>query len=193
MNVSFWPKTDIETVIGRAPVRVFMSLSTLLLLGCEGQPFSILDAITGKKTQTVILVDTPTTVGETEQSYSAPEPMTVVGESVSVCMVLRTSTPLAAQPTMDRLFSESMGSSVVEASLSTSSGELFLMDKPMQAWQKAGVITSTEELMACASCACGPTPEIGTEIKSVSLAASPPLDVLGIYWESTNRWDDIGD
>lgn len=164
-------------------------LFPFLIAGCDQKLDQAMDKLAGHETNFVLLGKEPILLNSNGISLHSAEPMLVVGESSSLCLVLKTGVPLAPQPTMDKLYESALHGATVTASLTMKNGETFTISQPGEAWNKYGHISSGEELSACLSCACGPKPAIGSQVAEVSIKSSEPLNVLGVYWESTNAFD----
>lgn len=59
-----------------------------------------------------------------------------------------------------------------------------------QARSMYGTVLPENQLSICFSVQCGTTClPIGTEVGDVTLSATKPLQVLGVYWQSTDTFD----
>lgn len=115
----------------------------------------------------------------------------VVGSVANVCLALGSGTP--APHTKEQLKSEVgqfLNDSTVSVLVTTAQGEKREFCGPAFGWTQDGKFAGENELSVCYRASCsGKTIERGTEVVSVSLSASPPMKVLGAYWESTNAYD----
>ena len=170
-------------------MRKVLILFAALFAGCGDSVDQVFDKLSGHETQTVVLVKDATTVTVNPMLLKSATPMMVIGSDSGICMVLKKEISLAPQPVMDKYFEEALGGAKFSAILRTKAGREFTMTSTGYSWQQRGVVTSTAEMAACLSCACGPKPSVGSEISEISLKASSPVRVLGIYWKSSNVFD----
>jgi hypothetical protein len=169
----------------------FLPLVVLVIAGCDQRVDQLLEKLAGYETNTVVLVKGPTVVGSTGLILRSAQPMKVVGDSSSLCLVLKSGVSLGPQVVMNKLFEESLRGADVTALLRMKSGKTIRLSKPGQAWDKYGHVTSSEEQSACFSCACGVQPTVGDEVAEATVNSTPPIKILGIYWESTNAFDQL--
>jgi hypothetical protein len=169
--------------------RVIFILS-VFLAGCGQRLDQLLDKLAGNHSQTVVLAGSPTTIDSESVSFRSKESMKVLGEVAGVCVVLTSGVAMEAQPIMDQRFNDALGGAALSGTVRVSDHS-FDLGRVGQSWRKYGVVTDAEEMAACLSCACGPKPPVGSEIAEVVLRASSPVRVLGIYWESTDAFDNI--
>jgi hypothetical protein len=173
------------------PMHRIVLILLLFLTGCGQRLDQLFDTLTGNKSQKVVLAGSPTTIDAESVSFRSKEPMKVLGEVAGVCLVLKSGIALASQPIMDKHFTEALGDAALSGSIKLVGGQSFDLGSVGQSWDKYGVVTDSEEIAACLSCACGPKPAVGSEISEVVLRSSSPVRVLGIYWESTDAYDNI--
>jgi hypothetical protein len=172
-------------------MRCVLLLGLTLITGCDQRIDRVFEALTGRETQTVVLAAEPTTVGPDGLVLTSNEPMKVIGDVAGVCLVLKSGTELAPQPVMEKHFQEALHGAKLSATLTLKTGQTFQSSSVAQSWAQHGNVTSSAEIAACISCACGPKPPVGAEISNLVVKSSSPLRVLGIYWESTNAYDQI--
>jgi hypothetical protein len=167
------------------PRVVALLLAAILMVGCDSSVPSWPPA------------DSYVTVFESETEIPQ-EPLTVmlsnasvVGSVANVCLALGSGTP--APHTKEQLKSEVgqfLNDSTVSVLVTTEQGEERAFCGPSFGWSREGKFAGENELNVCFQASCsGETIEVGTEVLSVSLSASPPLKVSGVYWESTNAYD----
>ena len=169
--------------------RLFL-LSCILVSGCDQSFDQLFDWLSGQDTQRVVIKETPFVLDRTGLMLSSEKPLRVVGESSSVCLVLKQGVPLLSQPEMDRRFRSVTKDAKFTGWLETTNGERFSINSVGQAWALHGPVTGKGEMSACLSCRCGPTPSVGSQIAKIHVAASKTLKALGVYWESTSAFDD---
>ena len=132
----------------------------------------------------VVLAPTPLVLSKTPLVLTTNERMTVLGESTSVCLVMRDSVPATALSNMDTLASEMHGSNV-RVLVQTSDGLQKQLTPPLMGWRSSGVILSRNELSACASASCDARLPKGSVVKRIEISSDSELLVKGVYWEST--------
>lgn len=155
-----------------------------VLVGCDSAAERFFDAISGRQTNLVLLSKQPVTLSPAPVTFASTEPMKVLGEWTSVCLVLRDGIPLQPQPQMDKILSEAMRGAKVNTTLELSDGSRITLHEPMEGWQHVGRILPRDELSACASANCAAALPRGATVKSVEISAIPTLQVRGIYWHS---------
>ena len=180
-------KTLIDLLAGTLmrPSIVALFFAAILIGGCDSSAPSWPPA------------DSLVTVFESETEIHQ-EPLTVmlsdasvVGSVANVCLALGSGTP--APHTKEQLKSEVgqfLKDSTVSVFATTAQGEESEFCGPSFGWTREGKFAGENELRVCYQANCsGEAIEVGTEVISVTLSASPPLKVLGAYWESTNAYD----
>jgi hypothetical protein len=170
-------------------MRAALVVILVSLAGCGQRIDKLFDTLMGHETQTVVLAAQPTTLGPDGLVLTSNEPMKVMGDVASVCLILKSGIALAPQSVMEKHFKDALDGAQLSATLTLKTGQTFQSSSVAQSWSKFGEVTSAEEISACISCACGPQPPVGAEISKLVVKASSPIRVLGIYWESTNAYD----
>ena len=168
---------------------LFVAISFALLSGCDQQMGELMDALAGTETNTVVLMNEPVVIDSSGLTLGGTDPMKVVGETSSLCLVLTSGVPLGPRTEMDRQFQKAMQGAVIDATVTTRAGESFDLTRTGQAWSKYGEVLAGDELSACLSCGCGRSPRVGSEIAEIVVRSSPQLEVQGIYWKSTDAYD----
>jgi hypothetical protein len=79
----------------------------------------------------------------------------------------------------------------VKAIATTSEGKTVVFGEPSETWSKEGTVAKSDELAACMRAIDAGALPNGVSISHIELSSDVPLDVLGVYWESTNAWDKI--
>ena len=172
-------------------MRLLPILLLTLLCGCGDAAFKLLDRLFGKKTNVVILADTPISLGQSEVTFKAHGDAIVVGQHSAVCVVLAGNIPLQNVDVMDAEYERLLGGVEFTATVETTSGESYELCQVNQTWSRSGRVVERDELSACARLHCSsPVIETGTAINSISINANGSLVVEGIFWESTNAWDE---
>jgi hypothetical protein len=78
----------------------------------------------------------------------------------------------------------------VSGIVTTTTGQTVPLVKLSEAWSKNGRIEKHNELAACVhEPERGQRLSAGAAITKVELTSSVPLEVRGVYWESSNAWD----
>ena len=104
-----------------------------------------------------------------------------------VCISFRGNFPLRHA---DQEFDRIMQGVEFNATVHTDAGSEVELSNPMRAWSKYGELEKKDELAACLHLNCKKEKlSIGTIITAIDIAANKPINVQGIYWNSTNRWD----
>jgi hypothetical protein len=124
------------------------------------------------------------TMSETPSTFTSAEPMKVLGEWTSLCLVLKDGTPLQAQAQMDKIFSDALGGAKIKTTLLLTDGSRVALNEPMQAWSRTGRVLPHDEFSACASAGCGVNLPNGALVKAVEVSSSPPVKVRGVFWQS---------
>lgn len=160
---------------------ILVAVATLTLAGCDAAAERFFDLMSGRETHRVILATQPLMLSEKPIILSSPEPMKILGEWTSLCMVLRDGVPMKQ---MDQVFANTLGGAKVKTTLLLGDGSRVTLSEPMQGWARSGRILSQDELSACASASCGIRLPKGGVVRSVELSATPKLRVRGVYWQS---------
>ena len=165
----------------------------VLLSGCDTKQdldpeialVEAFEVLFDQETHVVVLADKPTQLGSSPNILvSDQKPMTVLGESSSLCLALRGGVSLQNTETMDRLFAEAMGNAKVTVDLTLSDGTRIPLGMPLQAWSLRGNVLKKNELSACARARCKVDLPVGSQVSQVSISSDAPLSVQGIYWTS---------
>ena len=166
----------------RLSVAIFL---VFLLSGCEDPLYDLLDLLSGVRTEQVVLLDQPMTITEREIIILSNAVKTV-GDSSSVCLVLSGDVEGAdSESAFSRLVN---GASVIVIAASET-GEKNEFSRVSKSWALKGTIARSKEVSLCLLSPCGEDVPIGSEFTSLEILSSKKLDVIGVYWESTNRWD----
>lgn len=164
---------------------VALFFATILMVGCDS---SVPGSPPAESYVTVFKSETEMSLKPLTVMLSGAS---VVGSVANVCLALGSGTP--APHTKEQLKTEVgqfLKDSVVSVLVTTAQGENAEFCGPSFGWVREGKFAGENELSVCYQASCsGPTIDVGTEVVSVSLSASPPLKVLGAYWESTNAYD----
>ena len=162
-----------------------MTLAAALpLAGCD----AILDGLEklfrvadGRERQLVILAPHPVVFTDMPVALSGTEPLKVVGEWTSLCLVLKDGVPLQE---IEPAFSAALSGAKVKVSAVLDDGVRIALHEPMRAWSRSGRILARDELSACASASCGSHLPVGAIVKSLEISATPRLEVRGVFWQS---------
>ena len=171
--------------------RYFILIPIFALFGCD-RVMDVFDWLEGTKTNVYVMTNKPISIGKKYISFNTQGDAVVVGSKASICFVLRGNFPLAASDVMEQEYDKYLKGKNITALIQTEKNSKIEVDKPYQSWSKYGVIEKNDELAACINFKCASEKlTVGTKIKSIDISASSPIKVKGIYWTSTNRWDNI--
>ena len=134
----------------------------------------------------VVLSQVPMTLSQSPIKLTSAEPLKILGEWTSVCLVLRDGVPMQSHSDMERVFTATMSGAKVDVVLLLDNGSRIRLAQPMQGWSRTGQVLRENEMSACASSVvgCAPTLPVGATVKAVEVSASPTLSIKGIYWHS---------
>ena len=164
--------------------RLLTIAAVLALAGCDAVLDGlekVLKTLDGRERQLVILAPQPVVLTDKPLVLSGTEPLKVVGEWASLCLVLKGGVPLSE---MDQVFSSALSGAKVSVNVVLSDGARISLHDPMQGWSRSGRILPRNELSGCASAKCGYPLPVGTIIKKLEVSATPKLEVYGIFWHS---------
>jgi len=167
--------------------RLLTVAALLALAGCDAildkleKVFGMLD---GRERQLVILAPQAVVLTDKPLVFSGTEPLKVVGEWTSLCLVLKDGIPLQQQSSMDQIFSAALAGAKVRVNVVLNDGARISLHEPMQGWSRSGRILPRDELSACASASCGSRLPVGAIVTSLEVSATPKLEVRGIFWQS---------
>src|SRR5688500_4241454 len=148
----------------------------LALTGCDSAAEKLFNAMSGRESNVVVLAKQPVKLSEAPSRFTSAEPMKVLGEWTSLCVVLRDGISLQPQAQMDKLFDSALAGAKIKAAVLLSDGSKVTMSEPMQSWSRSGRVVAQGELSACASAGCGVSLPAGGVVKSVELSATPGLE-----------------
>ena len=111
-------------------LRTTLLLCMLLLIGCDFSPGKVLDATLGRSSHQVVFAAKPIQLSEQVVAFTPSEPMKVLGEWSSVCLVLRDQLPLQDAKVMDAAFSAALRSARVQVDIVLSSGDRLALRRP---------------------------------------------------------------
>lgn len=152
--------------------------------------FNLLDTMGGIETTTVVLVDKPIIVTPLGLTLTNNKEIKVIGVYSVVCLVLENNIQSASRDMMDNQFQHYMQGATVNVTVTTNTNESFALPNLGQSWDMYGKIFEKNELSACFSNSCDGQPSVGSEITEIAINSFSPLPIKGIYWESTNRFDE---
>ena len=161
---------------------------SLMLLGCDGEHF--LDLLAGHKTETVVLAKDPVVLGTTPLVFRNPRPMKVVGDEAQVCLALRGNVSSVDDPSLK----QALNGAKIDISVKLTSGTNLQLDQLMPSWRRWGRVLKSGEYSGCASVCCEDKSKLpkGSEVSEVRIVSTRPVRVQGIFWESTNAFDNLG-
>lgn len=131
----------------------------------------------------IVMAPAPLMLTVRPMEIVAAQPMEVLGEWTSVCLVLKDGVPHS--DAMDAEFTAAMHNSKVSASVLLSDGSRMSLSAPSPGWRRSGAILRRDELAGCASAGCLPRLPKGAFVTQVMLTAEPDLPVQGVYWISS--------
>ena len=170
-------------------MRKFILFSFVLLLsGCNNDANESLDFIFGRKTNTVVLVNKPITIGKKAMHFDTNKKAKIISSNSAVCVSLRGNFPLAPVEKMDKEYERLTNGTQIYAKVYTESGSIIEVNGHMQAWKKYGVIEKNDELSACLNLNCKKEKlSNGAIVNSIEISADKPIEVKGLYWTSSNE------
>ncbi len=154
------------------------------LVGCDWSLEKLGDAMSGREINRVVLAAQPLRLSEVPTILTSAEPMKVIGERSSLCLVLKDGVTLGSAGGLRKALVDALAGAKVETIVVLDDGSRVTLQAPMQAWARSGRVLSRDELSGCASASCGVRLPTGAQIKHVELSAAPTLQVRGVYWES---------
>lgn len=161
---------------------------TLSLGGCDRMPDDFERLLRAEKTVVTVLAADPLTISSVPVRFE--KPLRVVGSMSSVCLSLRGDLRLSSAEMMTAEFKSLMRGASVKAFATTAKGQTVALSAPAETWSKEGRIAKHNELAACMrSNEGGGELQSGISVSRVELSSDTPLEVRGVYWESTNAWD----
>ena len=174
--------------VADAIVLVAIALLTLLLAGCDRIPDDLRRLLQSEETVVTVLAADPLTISSTPVRFE--KPLRVVGTISGVCLSLRGDVRPSSTETMAAEFKSLMSGATVKATATSTNGKTVVFHGPAETWWKEGRVAKNNELAACMrSIEGGEKLPIGMSISRIEISSDKPLDVRGVYWESTNAWD----
>ena len=165
----------------------FLLIAFLFVTGCDRIDKATMQ-LADFKEQTVVLSSQPFQLDQQGRTFTTKEQMRSIG-GVNACVVLKAHYPMTRREQMDRDYEVLLKGAKLSATLTATNGQTYQLDNVGQAWDMYGPISSSEELSACISCACGPKIPEGMVIQSIHIESDKPLSVLGAYWHSMPMLD----
>jgi hypothetical protein len=194
-NLAWAPSVRLSSLV-RSPTfrmgkmrRFFLSLLSALLMGCNSH--NVFDALAGKEYEVMVLAKDPVVIDKKPLTLHADRPMKVVGNTSMICFALRDE--VSSRDATDELFNRAMNGTKLDVSIKLTSGDTLQFFEPMQSWRREGRILKSGEFSGCAYPCCPDKAKLlkGDEVTEVRIVASKPLEVRGIFWESTNSFDNL--
>jgi hypothetical protein len=163
---------------------------SLVLVGCGVR--DLLEVMAGHKYEVVVLAKSPLVLDKTPLVLRGDRPMQVIGDDAMLCLVLQDNVS-SRDSGSDELFKKSMNGTTVDIRIKLKSGTELQFHEPMPSWRQEGRILESGEFSACASACCEDKRKLskGSEATEVRIVSSKPLKVRGIFWESTNAFDNL--
>jgi hypothetical protein len=142
-------------------------------------------------TNVVVISTTPEKISSVPIRYQLRKPAEVVGTINGVCLSLRGDVPLRDAETMNAHFNSLMRGASITVIAMKSDGKQVVLDVQSQTWSKVGRVAKNDELSACirASKDSKDLPR-GTLISEIAITSSADIDIGGVFWESTEVWDE---
>lgn len=171
---------------------LILTLLIPLLSGCDREVSDFFDFIDGTKSSTVVLSKKPVRIGIEPLKFIVEKDAQIMGGRAAVCVLLRDNYPLRPAAEMDVEFKKLMREADILSLMQTANGTTIKMGSPNQSWSKYGALGDRDEFSACMNVTLDITKfPPGTSVTLIEISSDAELDVKGIYWESTNRWDKI--
>ena len=115
----------------------------------------------------------------------------IVGNDTSVCVLLTDGLALNKSRSMEDEFKKLSKDAEIIVLISVNN-KSYKLSSPNRAWKKYGVFGGRDELYACSNLSVEKTDiKTGDLVSSISISSDTEINVMGIFWESTNRWDKI--
>lgn len=170
---------------------VAISLFSSLLAGCDRLSDEVSRLFWGIESTFTVVSQSPVTLSPMPIRFEFQEPLRVVGSIAQVCASMRGGFPQSSLPDpMKAEFESMMRGASISALVTTTNGKTIALRASLRGWRKHGRIEEKNELAVCvhASQKLQDLP-IGTKISRIEVSSSAPLDVRGLYWESSNELD----
>lgn len=169
---------------------VLRLVSLVLIAGCDRSLDDIGSELRPSEETVSIVAPNPVTISDLPSQFIPKEPLRVVGTTSGLCVSLRGDMPTTSSDAMAREFNVLMNGAQLRASVTSITGKKVVLGPAAESWSKQGKIEKAGELAACMRPMGGDDGlPIGALIASVELTSTRPLNVRGVYWESTNAWD----
>jgi len=165
-----------------------VAVLALFLGGCDDAP-GVPAPWKSDETTRVILTRDRLILSARPVEFQSISGVKVVGTISGVCLSLRGDIPLRDAQAMAEEFYSNMRTASVRAVVTVAAGQKVILAVPSQSWSEVGQIAKHNELAACVRGRPGDLP-IGTSISSIEITAASRLEVEGVYWESTNVFDE---
>jgi len=161
-----------------------------MLSACDESPNDILDQLSGIDTNKVVVSAKPAIIGAEAMDFPTGGSAIVAGETALVCVSLRGEFPRTSTDESMAEYARLLDGAELTISITTEIGDSYKMSRSSYSWSKYGVVMKNDEIASCAHLRCDvPGLETGTVVNQITVSASKPVSIQGLYWESTNRWD----
>lgn len=167
----------------RTTVTVGLVLIVAASAGCD----RVFDAIAGRFGKEVVLSDKPFDLGSKPTRVTPNEPLTILGTTTSVCVVL--ADDVAKDADIDAEFARLKGGAKITAVLHASDGRDHVWK--CGNWQFSPGESANGRLSSCGTWECNQFPPKGTKITAIDFSSDKPLHVLGATWSSTDAFDHV--
>lgn len=165
--------------IGKTPYR---TLALVIFLGACGDKFSdpLAKAIIPQR-EVLTLSKETLTIAKAPLVLPLKEPLKISSGSFAVCLALRGDFPLQTTAVMNSEFDVYMKGEETAVEVFSSNGTRVALRGPNRTWSKESSVFARDELAACYFLPSDPSDLTGATINKISVSATPPFSVPGIY------------
>lgn len=161
-----------------------MALGANIAMGQEdGNPPAI-------ESTRIILQDSPIEIDQDAERFYFPDQSRILGSSSFLCVVIAQVSDSHDSEARRVIHDAFLDGLKLHASAFVSSGRQLNLSDPAYSWSLSGRILEGSEISSCLHLV-ESREVIGDDVEYVDIQASRRITVLGLYWESTNAYDDL--
>ena len=165
------------------------SVSACILLAWSSASASKDDSIQSWSTSIVILSNAQVVLGRTSMRFAFPDETKILGGSNVLCVVIGHSQELSSTQDRRAFHDSFLGGLIIRGTVYKADGSPVSFGKSNYSWSRNGYILANGEISSCMSPDHKGKFKLGDDLDFAEILASESIEVLGIFWESTNRFD----
>jgi len=167
--------------------------SLLAVLITFSDPFAVTQEVELSRnvtTKIIVLSDEPINLDMSGRTLEFPGERQLVGKTNVLCVVLSETSDFSDTINRQRQYQRILSGTTLIGVIVVNDNNEVQLSPSSYAWHREGYILEANELSSCMAVPSDDQYEVGDTVSSAVISSSKNIKVLGIYWRSTNKYDD---